>query len=205
MWQIRVVFTCLICCVACPDGVAQITGSSAARMPIVGTIDFYKNQLVVEFDPARLNMPVDDLVAATRVDSAADLLRSLGSPVSLQLLSRIRAPAAAGMSPALEEGAERQLQNMVVFDYLTDDATRRAQMDFARHPAVVSQARSVLGHYSTDPLLPIVGDGLRYQWSLYRINAIQSGNLTGIWAQTTGSAYVAMLDNGLQTESPRVS
>lgn len=199
MWHIRFVLTCLICCAVCPDCVAQFAGASASKVPILGTIDFYKNQLVVEFDPARLNMPVDDLVAATRVGDASELLRSLGSPDSVRLLSRIRAPAAAGLSPAMDEDAERQLQNMVVFNYLTDDATRRAQMDFARHPAVVSQARSVLGHYSTDPLLPIVGDSLRYQWGLYRINAIQSGNPTGIWAQTTGSAYVAMLDNGLQT------
>ncbi len=43
MWHIRFVLTCLICCAVCPDCVAQFAGASASKVPILGTIDFYKN------------------------------------------------------------------------------------------------------------------------------------------------------------------
>jgi hypothetical protein len=57
-----------------------------------------------------------------------------------------------------------------------------------------------IGQYSADPLTVIVSGMLdRYQWGLYTLNVIQSGNPAGVWAKTRGSAYVAILDNGLET------
>ncbi len=172
--------------------------SSVSITSIPNTPYFYTNELIVELDTNALGQGIDDVVATLQSRSTnAGVLERFGSPSNARALSRIRMPQPSVAALAAAD-PERRLQSMVVLQFPNDDATRRAQMALARHPAVIAQSRNVIGRYSTDPLIPVDTDEKKYQWGHYKLNVIQPGNPTGVWATTKGNAYVAILDNGLQ-------
>jgi hypothetical protein len=168
--------------------------------PVPGSTDIsYLNEIIVELDPDALGASADQVVSALQ-SAAADnpFAARLGHPSNSRVMAITRLPQRTLDALPTDDPAYK-LQNTVILTYADDDTTARAQMDLARDPSVRSQSRNALIHYSTDPLVAIASDPAKYQWGLYTINAIQSNNQIGIWAKTTGSAYVAMLDNGLKT------
>ncbi len=176
---------------------------SAAPVVVTSVPDspgtFYLNELIAEIDPSILG-PAESVVTAAETSSpgSVDLMARLGQPIGGRLLavSRLSAQNLAALTP---DDPVYRLQNTVVLTYPDEDTTTRAQMFLAREPGIRSQSRNAVIPYSTDPLIAIASDPNKYQWGLYTVNVIKSTDQVGIWAKTTGSAYVAMLDNGLKT------
>ena len=156
-------------------------------------------RLVVVFDPAKLGVSTMTLAhSAARAALTDDLTERLGRPTQVRMLLSQRSDVLAALP--LEKSAASRLANSVVLDYESEVEASRAFMTLSRDPAVVRVSEGSIGQYSADPLTVIVsGMPDRYQWGLYTLNVIQSGNPAGVWAKTRGSAYVAILDNGLET------
>lgn len=169
-----------------------------------GNPDFLdQRRVVVLFDPAALGKTTYDFVdeiALSHEDSA--LRRDLSKPIRAKpLLTQQRSKSTQVLTrdTAKEETAEDRLLSTVVFEYEDGPSARRAMMVLSQHPAVRRLSFGVNGRYSADPFLTVAGAPENYQWGLHAIKAITPADLTGVWAKTRGSAYVAVLDNGIKT------
>ena len=172
---------------------ASDIGSPDTKQPTRTT-----GQLVAQLDPSRLGMSVTQFVREFQ-DNPDAWTRVLGDPISVDVLAPLRIPDED--LKYLEPGSpDYRVQNAVLLTYSTSEAANAAAMTLARELGATDLEETTLGRFLSDPLVPIVTDSKRYQWGLYSVNAITSVDPLGVWASNRGSAYVAVLDNGIMTD-----
>ncbi len=171
------------------------------------SVDLSPRQLMVAFRLDALDVPVEPEDVIARIHGPATpertaLLNRLGNPISARSLISRRLPMAARRA-LHRDHPQRLLQSYFVLTYATNLAASSAR-------ALLSRDNSVRGAYipqphyfsvtPNDPLFPYDGGThipLDRQWGP-RVML----NLESAWDFVTGTAYVGVIDNGIQEAHP---
>jgi subtilisin family serine protease len=160
--------------------------------------------------------PEDIVAAVLRPGSANALLVRLQNPSDARFLIRDRMPIARRAHLLRIDAPEAKLQEYVVLVWPTKEKRERAQAVLQRDKIVLNVAQNERYRTSTVPLDPL------YPWqSAFRWNQTFSGvgsawtpvlpadedlnqALQQTWTWTHGTAYVALLDTGIELTPPTV-
>ena len=157
-------------------------------------------RLVAVLDPVENGVATANYLAtAATAQRGSGPRAAFGDPKDLRLLlpERRNETEIANMKG---DSAEYRLNNSVVLEYDSEVEMLTALMTLMRNPAVLRVSFGGIGRFSSEPLVPISGSGVQYyQWGLYSMNVVSPAQPNGVWAITRGSAYVAVLDNGIKT------
>ncbi len=161
--------------------------------PNVGaSIQEPSNDLVVQFDAAIWGTPEElALAVSARVPL---VLSALGGPVAGQPLVQLRILPEYLREMRVDD-ARIGLHESVVLTYSGKVATDSAETLLRSRLGVKAVVRGNLTPYSTppnDPLLSATSSIAEYQWAAERLK------LFAAWDKIRGTAYAAVLDNGIQ-------
>lgn len=139
------------------------------------------------------------IVAAVQNSStnpeARDLIGRLGRPTSARFLISDRLELANRIQLGESNPLER-LQRFVVLSYRSDTDALAAIARLRTSPRTVSVEPNRLLQYSAtpgDPYFEINADYRNYQWGMRNHHSLQQA-----WELSRGTAYIGVLDNGIQ-------
>lgn len=163
------------------------------------------DELAVEVSEQDLGTDVESVLDALASNRSFDLARRFGFPsyarrlwVSHAVPSGEQVKASGGTTSETVPKWRDAVRSTLLLGYGGDAETTTAIMTILRSGVSKEVRRSRVGAYVvTDPLVPANSDRQTYQAALYLGNLLQLGNTVGQWARTRGTAYVAVLDNGL--------
>lgn len=170
-----------------------------------------KDDLLLLYDASDATLPltaediVDAVALGPRSPEIANILSVLGNPIHASFLLSDRRPAEARRGLGVDDLRER-LERYVRLSYSDAQEARKAIERFRANPAVLwVGSDQVFEEAATpsDPLFPVPGNGqsAHHQWGIQKPYL----NWTSAWDQTFGTAYVAIIDVGIQIDHPDLS
>lgn len=149
------------------------------------------NSIVVRLDPLIFGDAQAVVAAVGQGDPPT--LQALGNPIEARLLLSVRV-LPQFLSMMARDDPRIGLHEAVVLRYADGVAADIAESILSRTQGVNSWWRDVALAFATpnDPLLPSAGSPTQWQWGADRLN------LVAAWDRVRGTAYAALLDNGIQ-------
>lgn len=193
-------------------GILSAADGVEARSDVPWITESAEQQLIVEWhrDTGDLPLLSEEIVEAVNrpatSDQAREVVRTLGNPAFAKLLIDRNVPVERVRELDAKDPEVRILQ-FVLVTYRTEADALRALESLRRDSRIRSVDPNLLLDYAvapTDPLYANVSTSLRqYQWGPQANGGsvtTPERNLQAAWDLVRGTAYVAVLDNGIQTE-----
>lgn len=202
---------------SCPGGgVAAREGAPPNGVLIVANPDA---QLVVRYrtqadqPPASTEAIVD---AINRPGASADaerLWRRLQQPAAAEILIRERMSDERLAHLLRLDAPEARLQQYVILTYANPERARAAQQALLLDPAVAAASRNLVFDYSVVPQDPLYFRQSQWRWeagngtqfppfgfwaAAFGLDLFYNQQLELAWDHVRGTAYVSVMDNGIQ-------